>query len=51
MFTESTFLPMVLVDKYTLFMLALFIGEALSHIFAKDKPEGNPQEEINNEET
>lgn len=44
-FTESTFLPMVLVDKYTLIMAALFIGEALSHIFAKDREEKELKEE------
>ena len=44
-FTENTFLPMVLVDKYTLFMAALFIGEALSHIFAKDREEKELKEE------
>lgn len=40
-FTENTFLPMVFVDKYTLFMLFLFIGEGLSHIFMKNKEESN----------
>lgn len=34
-FTENTFLPMILFDKYTIWMVILFIGEILSHIFMK----------------
>ena len=43
-FTENTFLPMALVDKYTLFMIALFIGEALSHILMFKKKQENKEE-------
>ena len=43
-FTENTFLPMALVDKYTLFMIALFIGEALSHLLMFKKKQENKEE-------
>ena len=43
-FTENTFTPMVLVDKYTLFMAVLFVGEILSHIFMIKKKEEKQEE-------
>lgn len=43
-FTENTFLPMAFVDKYTLFMIALFIGEALSHLLMFKKKQENKEE-------
>ena len=46
-FTENTFLPMVFVDKYTLFMLFLFICEGLSHFFMKNKEESNLEKSEN----
>ena len=45
-FTENTFTPMVLVDKYTLFMVVLFIGEILSHVFMIKKKEEKQKENI-----
>ena len=45
-FTENTFTPMVLIDKYTLFMAILFVCEVLSHVFMlKKKKEEEKQEE------